>query len=69
MELSHETFDELRRLIHRLCGIVLSDDKTYLVKHRLEPLVRRAVAAASNSSSRNWWAAKAWRCRKPSSRR
>ena len=36
MELSRETFDELRRLIHRLCGIVLSDDKTYLVQHRLE---------------------------------
>jgi chemotaxis protein methyltransferase CheR len=42
MELSRETFDELRRLIHRVCGIVLSDDKTYLVQHRLEPLVRRS---------------------------
>ncbi len=42
MQLSRETFDELRRLIHRLCGIVLSDDKAYLVQHRLEPLVRRS---------------------------
>lgn len=42
MELSRETFDELRRLIHRLCGIVLSDDKAYLVQHRLAPLVRRS---------------------------
>lgn len=42
MELSRETFDALRQLIHRLCGIVLSDDKTYLVRHRLEPLVRQS---------------------------
>ena len=39
MDLSRSTFDELRRLIHRLCGIVIADDKEYLVRHRLEPLV------------------------------
>ena len=39
MDLSHSTFKELGRLIHRLCGIVISDDKEYLVRHRLEPLV------------------------------
>jgi len=39
MDLSRSTFEELRRLIHRLCGIVITDDKEYLVRHRLEPLV------------------------------
>ncbi len=39
MDLSHSTFKELGRLIHRLCGIVITDDKEYLVRHRLEPLV------------------------------
>lgn len=40
MELSRSTFEELRRLIHRLCGIVLADEKEYLIRHRLEPLVK-----------------------------
>ncbi|MGA2259120.1 MAG: protein-glutamate O-methyltransferase CheR, partial [Thermoguttaceae bacterium] len=39
MDLSRSTFEELRRLVHRLCGIVITDDKEYLVRHRLEPLV------------------------------
>jgi chemotaxis protein methyltransferase CheR len=39
MDLSRTTFDELRSLIHRLCGVVLADDKEYLIRHRLEPLV------------------------------
>jgi chemotaxis protein methyltransferase CheR len=39
MDLSRATFEELRRLIHGLCGIVITDDKEYLVRHRLEPLV------------------------------
>lgn len=42
MDLSRETFAELRGLIHRLCGIALGDDKAYLVQHRLEPVVRRS---------------------------
>jgi chemotaxis protein methyltransferase CheR len=33
-------FDELRRLIHRLCGLVIGDEKAYLIRHRLEPVVR-----------------------------
>jgi chemotaxis protein methyltransferase CheR len=41
MEMSPATFDELRRLIHRISGIVVADDKEYLIRHRLEPLVRR----------------------------
>jgi chemotaxis protein methyltransferase CheR len=40
MELSRQTFQELTRLIHRLCGLVVGQDKMYLVRHRLEPLVR-----------------------------
>jgi chemotaxis protein methyltransferase CheR len=41
MELTQAAFDDLRRAIHRLCGIVLTDDKEYLIRHRLEPVVRR----------------------------
>jgi chemotaxis protein methyltransferase CheR len=41
MHLSPQTFSELRRLIQRLCGLALTDDKAYLVRHRLEPLIRR----------------------------
>jgi chemotaxis protein methyltransferase CheR len=33
-------FDELRLLIHRLCGLVVGEDKNYLVRHRLGPLAR-----------------------------
>jgi chemotaxis protein methyltransferase CheR len=41
MELNQAAFDELRRSIHRLCGIVLNDDKEYLIRHRLEPVAAR----------------------------
>ncbi|MCL4203938.1 MAG: protein-glutamate O-methyltransferase CheR [Pirellulaceae bacterium] len=41
MELTRAAFDDLRRSIHRLCGIVLTDDKEYLIRHRLEPVARR----------------------------
>jgi chemotaxis protein methyltransferase CheR len=40
MELSQQSCQELARLIHRLCGLVIGDDKAYLVRHRLEPVVR-----------------------------
>jgi len=40
MILTTQTCAELRGLIHRLCGLVLSEEKAYLVQHRLEPLVR-----------------------------
>lgn len=40
MELSRGTLAELSALIHRLCGLVVGPDKAYLVRHRLEPLVR-----------------------------
>jgi chemotaxis protein methyltransferase CheR len=41
MPLSPTTFDQLSRHIQRLCGLVLSSDKTYLVHHRLGPLAVR----------------------------
>jgi chemotaxis protein methyltransferase CheR len=40
MDLPPATFDELRRVIRRLCGIMLSEEKAYLIRHRLEPVVR-----------------------------
>lgn len=38
MELARATFDDLRSLIHRLCGLALTEEKVYLVRHRLEPV-------------------------------
>jgi chemotaxis protein methyltransferase CheR len=46
MELSRTAFDELRRLIHRLCGIVIADEKEYLIRHRLEPLVKQSGSSS-----------------------
>ncbi|MBY0397029.1 MAG: protein-glutamate O-methyltransferase CheR [Thermoleophilia bacterium] len=41
MQLSPAAFEDLRRVIPEFCGIVLSADKQYLVKSRLEPVLRR----------------------------
>jgi chemotaxis protein methyltransferase CheR len=41
MQLSPDTFDIIRKAVHDLCGIVLADDKQYLVVTRLEPVLRR----------------------------
>lgn len=41
MELSRQTHQALAEVIHRLCGLVVGQDKGYLIRHRLEPLVRR----------------------------
>jgi chemotaxis protein methyltransferase CheR len=38
MRLTLSAFQELRRLIHDLCGLALPDDKLYLVEQRLQPL-------------------------------
>jgi chemotaxis protein methyltransferase CheR len=40
MHLSRQTYDELRQAVYRLCGLVLGEDKAYLVRHRLGPLAR-----------------------------
>jgi chemotaxis protein methyltransferase CheR len=41
MELSRETGKQLAELIYSLCGLVLGENKDYLIRHRLEPLVVR----------------------------
>jgi chemotaxis protein methyltransferase CheR len=40
MELTEPTFHELTRIIHRLTGLVIGKDKSYLVKHRLAAVAR-----------------------------
>ena len=39
MELSRQEFVPLRDFIYDLCGLVIPDDKSYLIQQRLEPLV------------------------------
>jgi len=41
MDLASREFDELAKLIHSLTGLVISVDKSYLIKHRLEPVAKR----------------------------
>jgi chemotaxis protein methyltransferase CheR len=40
VEISPQEFQEIQLLIHQLCGLVLSDEKQYLVRSRLEPVLR-----------------------------
>ena len=40
MEISPQEFRDVQILVRSLCGLVLSDDKAYLVRTRLEPVVR-----------------------------
>jgi chemotaxis protein methyltransferase CheR len=40
MEVSPQEFRDVQTLVRTLCGLVLTDDKTYLVRTRLEPVVR-----------------------------
>ncbi len=42
LPLPQVTFDRLAQLIHGLCGLVLTNDKTYLIHHRLEPIVTQS---------------------------
>ena len=42
MELSPREFEQLRDLVHQLCGLALTGEKTYLVKHRLTPVAQAA---------------------------
>ncbi len=42
MDLSRQEFELLRQYIHKLCGLVISDNKNYLVRQRLEPLVLKS---------------------------
>ncbi|WP_162130541.1 CheR family methyltransferase [Schlesneria paludicola] len=40
MDVSPQEFREVQKLVRSLCGLVLTDDKMYLVKSRLESVVR-----------------------------
>ena len=40
MEISVEQFREVQTLVRQLCGLMLGDDKTYLVRMRLEQIVQ-----------------------------
>jgi chemotaxis protein methyltransferase CheR len=42
MDLSPGEFEQLRDLVHRLCGLALTMEKTYLLRHRLGPVARAA---------------------------
>ena len=40
MYVSPQEFRDVQTLVRTLCGLVLTDDKTYLVQTRLEPVVQ-----------------------------
>jgi chemotaxis protein methyltransferase CheR len=42
MNLAADTFKQIAQVVQDLCGLVLGMDKIYLVKHRLEPLLKDA---------------------------
>jgi chemotaxis protein methyltransferase CheR len=39
VQLSAETFRDLRQSVHKICGLVISDDKEYLIRDRLGPTI------------------------------
>ena len=41
MQLSPGTFNDIRKAVHDLCGVVIAEDKQYLVVSRLEPILKR----------------------------
>src|SRR5262245_44405153 len=41
MQLSPGTFNDIRKAVHDLCGVVITDDKEYLVVSRLEPILKK----------------------------
>ena len=40
MHLSPAAFNDVRKAVHDLCGVVISEDKQYLVKSRLESILK-----------------------------
>ncbi len=40
MEISQSEFESLRHCIHKICGIMVAENKQYLIKTRLEPVLR-----------------------------
>jgi len=49
MQLTPSAFDDIRNAVHDLCGIVIAEDKQYLVKSRLEPLLQSNGLASYDS--------------------
>jgi chemotaxis protein methyltransferase CheR len=49
MELTLAAFNDIRKAVHDLCGIVISEDKQYLVKSRIEPLLKTNGLASYES--------------------
>ena len=49
MQLTAAAFDAIRKAVHDLCGIVIAEDKQYLVKARVEPLLRTNGLASYES--------------------
>jgi chemotaxis protein methyltransferase CheR len=45
LKLSAIEFEQLRGLIHELCGLALTEEKSYLLRHRLAPVARAAGCA------------------------
>ncbi len=41
MDLSSSDFDDVRKAIHDLCGLAIGDEKQYLVKSRLQPVLEQ----------------------------
>jgi chemotaxis protein methyltransferase CheR len=52
MDLPGPVFDELRRTIKSMCGVMLSEEKAYLIRHRLEPVVRDSGLAGFDELAR-----------------
>ena len=40
VELTPAEFSDVRKAVHELCGLAIAEDKQYLVKSRLEPLLK-----------------------------
>ncbi|MGR3218824.1 MAG: CheR family methyltransferase, partial [Candidatus Anammoxibacter sp.] len=40
MELTKSDFENLSRFVYKTCGIVIKDEKTYLIQQRLEPIAK-----------------------------
>jgi chemotaxis protein methyltransferase CheR len=45
VDLSRTEFEQLRGLVHQLCGLAVAEEKTYLLRHRLGPVARSAGCA------------------------
>jgi chemotaxis protein methyltransferase CheR len=49
MQLTRAAFNDIRKAVHNLCGNVIAEDKQYLVKARLEPILKMNGLASYES--------------------